>query len=594
MEIRFIADVQKWIQTYESYARQAPALPDIDCPDRVHVHYFFDFPTDEEDRATLRDQFEQYLLSASDYRIARFVVLCFYYDGLADIPPDEAMMDRERWEAARKMCAEDLRYFLDLPPTIDAIEDPEQLLWEMIQACLARHWPRAQRVCERLECFPPQDLCDPKLLFVRLVWIREIQNTLPPASRRRNMPDWIDLLSTGLVGGSLARATESSLPVVRQALVRLENASDCQSDIPVAFRAIQCDLLTACGRFEEAARVAEEFGLQALDFIADGIGKAAGESGLRPGSDPSQNANIRKDYEKGQIAKYVGECLAAVERTREAIERMEEAVARCPKTKGWHRRLAELYAQEQQYIKATEHLARERELDPEDEAWKDPIRNIAATVHREFEILGLNRDRQKADYENASGSAKDAIRRTIAAHWPAFRTLREEAQQRWVNGCFWLFGDHRAQDWSQDDRFWYAVVDLAVAVECQLLTSLFEQFKREEGPRLAQATEKCRDKRLSEFILFLRAENYGLTLGSMLEALQMARDGAQEPITEALYRYLRSRLGKNLFSLQAEKWKMIARARNKQLHPPFAGGPSALEVFDLCREFLTALQAEVR
>ncbi|GIU77530.1 MAG: hypothetical protein KatS3mg005_0768 [Bryobacteraceae bacterium] len=592
MEIRFIADVQKWIQTYESYARQASALPDIDCPDRVHVHYFFDFPTDEEDRVTLRNQFEQYLLSASDYRIARFVVLCFYYDGLADIPPDEAMMDRERWEAARKMCAEDLRYFLDVPPTIDAIEDPEQLLWEMIQACLARHWPRAQRVCERLECFPPQDLCDPKLFFVRLVWLREIHNTFPSVNRRRIAFDWWDLFSPRLFSEPHACATESSLPVVRQALVYLENAFERKADIPVASRAIQCDLLTACGRFEEAARVAEQFGLQTFAFVNNEFYRILSQLSSEPGSDASQDADTTRNDEKGLVAKYIGECLAAAGRATEAIGRMEEAIALCPEMKGWHRRAAELYAREQKFIEATRHLALERELDPEDEAWKDPIRNIAATVHREFEMLGLDRDRQKGEYENASGSAKDAIQRTIVAYWPVFRTLHQEAKRRWVNGCFWLFGDHRAQDWSQDDRFWYAVVDLAVAVECQLFTFLFVPFKENQGARLAEAAVKCQDKRLSEFALFLSGD-YRLTMGSMLAVLQMARDGAQEPLTAAFHHYLKNRLGRNLSALQSDKWKVIAQARNKQLHPPSAGGPSALKVFDLCRDFLSTLHAEV-
>lgn len=587
IEIRFVSDVGEWIQRFEAYAREASPLPDIDYAFQVHVHFRSLSLGSENTMNSLRSHFEQYLLSAPNYWIARFVVLCLYYDLLQDASSLNETEDPEETAAIRLQRIDDLRYFMDLPPDVADFDAPKQLVWELRQAWISRHWSRARRICDRLAECPDESLGDPRPSFAYMVWHREVHGRANILSGQRLRPDPLDVLMSGLGSGTLAHAPEAGLPLVRQALTDLENAFDQNPDVHIAFRAVQCDLLTACGRFEEAADEARRFGMLALAYSSEAIAEAFKGTEFEVDWQSSQNTD------SASLAKFIGECLAAAGRTPEAIEQIEEAARRCPERKGLHRRLAELYAQDNRFVEAARQLALEREIDPDGDAWKDPLTNIASTIYREIETLKMTRDRQKEGYEKASDSVKEAIRQTITAHWPVFRGLHQESQRRWVNGCFWLFGDHRQQDWPVEDRFRYAVVDLAVAVECQLYTQLFEPFKKQEGQQLAATKQTCADKRLSEFVLFLKGD-YRLNLGHMLAALRLAVDGAQEPLTATFHRYLSERLGKNLRTLQSDKWKSIAQARNKELHPPSSGAPSAVEVLYQCREFLNVIDSAIR
>jgi hypothetical protein len=422
---------------------------------------------------------------------------------------------------------------------------------------------------------------NPRELFVIMVWSTLAGSwTDPDMLRRRDRQHLVlDLLFSGIARQKLAGSSTIDKAVLEYAVALLENLFSEKADAPIALRAHHCDLLAACGRFDESARVAEQYTAllwrQCWDLLAP--------VGFVPVPDDGTYESYAAEY-------YVGECMAASGRMEEAIQRLEKAASLRPNIPLTHHRLAELYAHEQKYIEACKHLAIERDLAPDADTWKDPIADIASTVFREIEMHGSIVEHIKEEYEKRSILSKNVLYGAIKAHWAVFEWLDVETQKHWINGCFWLFGDHRHTEWSSEERATYATQSFALAVEVELRSRVFLPFKAEKGAELVEAAHKVRDKRLQQMALFLLGD-YNPNLGTMFNAIQMAVQGAQEKITATLHEFLAARVGRGLQLVQSgKKYGRLVETRNLVVHGGRVDSVTAHEMLYLCQEFLSVFR----
>ena len=102
-----------------------------------------------------------------------------------------------------------------------------------------------------------------------------------------------------------------------------------------------------------------------------------------------------------------------------------------------------------------------------------------------------------------------------------FRHMTEACREKWVNGSYWLLGDHSSDDWSERERASLAGTELAGAAEWQLRHDLFTPFKEQLGDTLVSRAQSNRESRISDWCSFPLSPHYNLSLGNMRAILRM-------------------------------------------------------------------------
>jgi hypothetical protein len=167
--------------------------------------------------------------------------------------------------------------------------------------------------------------------------------------------------------------------------------------------------------------------------------------------------------------------------------------------------------------------------------------------------------------------------------------MTEDCQEKWINGSFWLFAEHDAADWSEDQRAFEAGTSLGVAVEWELMRTLFKPFKEQKGITLISAARESQNPRLIDWCNFLIYDR-NLSLGTMRETLKMARSAAH-PLIKPFEMWLDEGFSHppTWKKLTEDTWDPISKLRNRNLHFPPLVITEAKNLHLLCYAFLDIL-----
>jgi hypothetical protein len=473
----------------------------------------------------------------------------------------------------------DFKYFLDLPPHLDETADKEVLFWEQRQAWLARYWRRLELISETILQIGGAERTEPRLDLARLLWAGVPRPSMPLPQAFKD-PGMLESGWLGPFAPDRAVATEDR-EWLRIAAIIIEGAMETGGEVRPFYRGILADCHALTGKPLLAARIWEE---QRDEIIRDCM-KDFMEFTKDHGPEVPQERLAA--FGTVEVGLFIAGCLdesAGLGDREKAIRVLESMLEKSPASPQVHHKLGELLNKENRYSEVAQHFATERELTPESDVWRDPFADFASNA------AFFKPQRCIKEYLQSvnAGAQKRLLRRTIEAHWPMFRYMTEACREKWVNGSYWLLGDHSSEDWSERERASLAGTELAGAAEWQLRHDLFTPFKEQLGDSLVSRATANKEGRLSDWCSFLLSDHYSLSLGNMRAILWMTH-GTSEPLLRPFEDWLRRKFEDSWRKLNDRRWDVIAESRSRNLHAVSLEFSDAETLHFRCVQFLDAL-----
>jgi tetratricopeptide (TPR) repeat protein len=501
----------------------------------VPTGYPFD-PIDlfDENREELRSFLENALLQHPGDIAVRFTSIfipftcshCYSEDELPDSSSSHEEYVRNEF---RKL----LSHFAGLLRVEDCT-DWKRTQWEILNCYAAQNWTLSQELYNRAEHLQLIGRSD--LLFLRaqfdflLVFGREITADL--RKPREYGADTINDLNLGL---------DSLLwpPILFPELMK-----DMRIGAPIWFV-----LLQWCLRLEgrDGRKSKEDIGLiiDAIRGFSQGINDRADLKNLYA------PLLARSYFEKGEfitaaqwyedIAKFVGttaglvadirrlaleaavRCYELAERFQEAVDVLEKCVREFPTQTGLHTRIAMLLTRMGRFEQVADSLRAEQERNPNiGEDWRD------STI---LALGSISPSSASLFYEQKPEVAR-GIDGVICGFWPGFGRLHPRTREYWVFGVYQAnFHSEPQQGFSQRQAE-VAVTFLAKAVEWELKTRLFSNWRDSVRQNAAfSAVNETPDTAI--VVRFVRSPAPKITLGQMFQCLQRS-DKSNDPFLSSL------------------------------------------------------------
>jgi hypothetical protein len=281
---------------------------------------------------------------------------------------------------------------------------------------------------------------------------------------------------------------------------------------------------------------------------------------------------LRSEWRFGGMALLAAaEAYKAAELPGKARKALEECCGLDPCPKGAHKQLAELEAQNGDYLSAYENLKKEVEIDPEQEEVLG-VRVALALGKLTAESFSVSENIRRFLSENAN--VTELIDGVLSEYWQGFRRLSEQGREEWRTGTCALYYFTSLEPRQRVRLCEDAAKHFAKTVEIELRERVFERF-REEKPDLEVETS---EDPLTRFLF----ESGHLTLGDMARSLAQC-DKPQGPVYRAFEMWLKSRYQKLI--QKAFLLKAINEPRKLATHEALPA-ESAAQVADLCRQAL--------
>ena len=334
------------------------------------------------------------------------------------------------------------------------------------------------------------------------------------------------------------------------ASVDLNSALEKQSDFPSSYRSILARSYFLTGRFQDAAKQYERL------------------IELAPGS------SVNKLYESLALS-----CRRAGE-PHKAIECLQK----CPQRyAGVHKKIAEIQAQEGDYLKAYESLRRHVEINPQTD--KDLGTDIALALgeivsHQDPSVYA----RRFLESNPETSQLTDSLLKT---NWEAFDHLREEARRTWIYASITLHTSS-GQGLLHLTRVHNAAALFAEATEIQLREEVFKRFREHATSKQGLKELLSREmtgKREENFYKFLLGRTF-LALGDMCRVLELSANPKDEVLRE-FNRWLPKKLAPLVHrnSVQIQHLRDICQYRNTVRHEGKLPGDPA-QIHSWCREIV--------
>ncbi len=572
--------LDEWVRHNEAIFEASPEPPNITLQDE-HIYVVL-LLEDPKTRETIKSQFEEYLLRSAEPLLARFATLRFYWEQIGLLEqkrPDDEWVAEEDEQIVDDL-RRDFEYFLSLPPEATDIQDLDVLKWELTQAYLTRQWERLCRMCVRLRELKNLPTAYEGYWIGRLLWAGAILPFLFHKTVTYVLDDHISkwdcfFLSPLLneLPDVLPQCSEKDRMWIKHAVRQLEDALELRGNVDPVYYGIYGDCLAAIGKYKAAAEVWKEHAASIIQRECELLDCDIEKAKLHNGAG---------------IGIFRAECHEAAGETENAIELLEQVLERVPTAKGVNLRLAELYVKQVRYEDAQGALAREREIDPDNEVWKEYKANLASS------LTYVPTSSAKIEYETSDSQAIQLalIEKLVPAHWITYNKLDDVCVGKWRLGCFWLFGQHNEEVWPGRVRVGYAATEFAQVVELTLRKHIFQGFKDQQVNKLNNESATHISSQLNKLFSFVKYDDYNLSLGDMLTYMKMAVPGSQNVWLSDLNVVIDFVVGDRARTLRSERYDRIAKIRNSNLHLAHIDEGEEWEIFHLCLQFLTLLLAK--
>jgi tetratricopeptide (TPR) repeat protein len=455
--------VSGWIEAAYPVLGKADAYPLIDDGDALGENWTGDDVVDLWMRwydpavvDRVREVFDEVLKAHRGELAARFVALSFFFQLAHNNVPEK----EEEVADFRAACRRHLKELVQLADTSEFADDPKRIRWEIVNACAAEQWERADELHDRLvRLAPTAESYETKgqFLFQVLFMKKELDDddslekwrpVVPPLKPGDDLLLWTcGWLRYGLgvaenQSGELEAAAKARL---HDAIASLRTAIDLDPNLHPSYRSMLAYCLRSAGSFADAAteylRLLREpwmpFGTKLHEHFAEKLHHNAASAFEQAGRIP------------------------------DAIQMLTELLERVPEAKGVYMRLADFERKQGNHDRAFELLRRQCDLDPSFDTGAVSLALAFGELHGDNWQATL--DQLNKEF---SPSARQAIQAVLSEYWPRFNELRETSRDHWTVGLGLLHG-------SDDLQKSYGVVALASVVEGELRIRLFERYKRQ-------------------------------------------------------------------------------------------------------------------
>jgi tetratricopeptide (TPR) repeat protein len=289
------------------------------------------------------------------------------------------------------------------------------------------------------------------------------------------------------------------------------------------------------------------------------------------------------DPDKG-VMQTIAKCYQRAGDVGEAKLFLEKCLAKYPDAPGLYLQMAELCAQEADYLSAYDCLRKEVEVNPEAETDLGIRLGLA---------LGYNSTGEKdilavvEKHLSSNPSLMEQLESVVEVHWPTFANLSDLARDSWACGTYMMLLPHADPKARQNFRRG-AAAKFAVAVEIEMRSRVFSKFQHsiQRNPGLTKLDGLVDEdkKLLTPFADFLLGKRpFGL--GEMIKVLDIA-----QKLDKPLCNEFNAWVNREFPGLTGQRSKLyqIRDFRNPEIH----GDPSSADPQrcpDLCRRVLDSL-----
>jgi len=476
--------------------------------------YFGDF--DDQQAAKVLSAFEE--LNLADLP-TRFVALSVCY-ALAHYEP--VFLNEDLASQNRDAHEKNLAHLIRLVP-VEFFGDWRTIRWEILNAYVISDWPRAFGLynrAEELDLLRPGEIQALRGQFRFLAALgEEITPSLDSLLWAREVCSPV-LFEHGLLflGGLVTIDTKTApadlaREMLRQAAVDLETARDKGYDLPPAYRAVlaRCYFLT-----EHFADAAEEY-----ERLLSGHLEVFG-------------TNF-----KGVIYRSAATSLQRGGLTEKAREIVESWLAEYPYDPEALRVMAEVQARRLNFKEACEYYKRLVDLKPELE--EDVATKIALALGG---VSPAELSRVAEDLMKKRPEATELIKSLNLELWPAYKSLGDPARKKWLHACCLMYYMPSLEPAQKAGWYQSAAFNFALAVEIEMKTRMFGQFKVEmkSNERLKKVANQGRSHTETRpFCEYLLSPGSGVfTLGNMHWVLKNCGE-SQQPVLREFRDWLRKR-----------------------------------------------------
>ena len=592
--------VQEWIKWSRESLSETGDYPMLNvaeitgtsCPWQEGIYSDFT-DSDKGSRDKLLTLFENHLSRDPADVSSRFTALNLHY-ALSTHANDDSEMQTYYdvtgvdHEDVREDFARNLAYLVRLLP-VENCADWRTIRWEICNACAIRDWGRARQLHDRLEALDLREPAERQVLrgqFNFLVafgsktgWDFDPQYWEPKLydselygylDREGNLAPEFFLFIWGIGLARKRKEDEKEIPLDEANRDRISDAandfekglSKCP-DLSPAYRSMLAGCYFAKGDFANAAKNYEQVLV-----------------------DSNSKFSVIEDF-KIDIFKCIANSYRLAGETEKARDALKRCAAEFPSAAGIYKELAEYQAQEVEYRLAYESLKKEYERDPAfGENWLVSTLLALGSVGPDSEQIATRVER----HLDSNPQLYEGIKSLLNAHWPSLDDLTPEAQGKWISGsCMTL--TFPVDELLRLQMAQAAVIQFGTAVELELKSKVFGKF-RDEVSRSPDLRSLVKNKRSwgedERFFQFLVSKRPRVTLGQMHHFLKDSQDSERE-IWRKFNRWVREKRLPLLKTKNLRVLGKISRIHNRAKHGESISKENAVNMPNLCRDFLSAL-----
>ncbi len=568
--------IERWLaQAREAISRDAP-IPLIDDSKLIDMtEELFDWWMLRCDG--VKTEFENLMAQDPDDIGPRYVALSFFYR-LATL---DAMEKEEAVEGDRREYRSELAFLVRLRDE-KSCTDIRELRWEIVNACAARDFARAQRLwccIEDLALLPSArvNASRGRLYFLSLledteegfdslgIWDTPLQAMPDPC---RDVATWIANLRIyheSTRAEPLEGSSTDAIANLREAAHLLEKALAAWPDMPLSCRLMLARSHFAVGNFHGAA--------SHYSWIVtnEAVFSRACAEDLPPV--PTEHYEPMRSGIRSCLVKSY-ESSGDLDR---ALAAATEWLVAFPNRLGIRRRIAELHRKKGDFASAYEWLRKEADLDPILD--EDPNISIALALGELGSAASYDKQLRGLAAEKSDGQRLSSS--LLQDYWPTYGKLGPESQEDWS------FGARLHSSESNGPPGFRAAVQCFTGVtERELRDRVFVPF------RDGAVARNCDDGEDPVFRAFLARRDH-LTLGQMFNVLKRAHK-PRSPIDREFASWLNRQFPWFLTRLDGRGADGIVYLRNRASHGP--GHPKTAEQAQTAhaggRDILNALHAK--